>query len=190
MSRLVLASTSPYRRSALERLGLPFETVAPDIDETPHANERPQALARRLSQQKARAVTAQFPQHLIIGSDQTACLDGKILGKPGNLERAVEQLASFSGRTVEFFSGLCLFNSEHDRVQTDVVITRVYFRELDQASILNYIRDEPAYDCVGAFKSEGKGIRLCAKIESDDPNALIGLPLIRLVDMLRKERLL
>ncbi|MFA7619887.1 MAG: Maf family nucleotide pyrophosphatase [Thiohalomonadaceae bacterium] len=181
---LVLGSTSPYRRELLARLGLAFEVDAPDVDEHALPGEAPDALVRRLAEAKARAVAARHPGALVIGSDQVAVLDGVILGKPGDHARAMQQLRAASGKTVLFQTGLCLFDDRNGSAQVDVVPFRVVFRTLSDAQIENYLRRERPYNCAGSFKSEGLGISLFQRLEGDDPNALIGLPLIRLVDML------
>ncbi len=185
--KLILASTSPYRRELLGRLGLPFDVANPQTDETPLPGESPEAMALRLSEAKARAVAASFPDALIIGSDQVATVDGKIFGKPGTHERAVEQLRTLSGKTVNFFTGLCLFNSRTGQADVRGVPTLVTFRQLSDTEIENYLRREPAYNCAGSAKSEGLGIAILSSMRGDDPNALVGLPLIALCDMLRKE---
>ncbi len=182
---IVLASTSPYRRELLSRLGLPFTCANPDTDETPLPGEAPEALALRLSEAKARAVAAHFPGALIIGSDQVATVDGEIFGKPGTHERAVAQLRALSGRRVNFFTGLCLYDAARDRAEVRGVPTWVTFRDLNDGEIERYLRREQPYQCAGAAKSEGLGIALLARLEGDDPNALIGLPLIALCEMLR-----
>lgn len=187
MPRLVLASTSPFRRELLNRLGLPFETAAPDTDETPLPGETPEATALRLSEAKAKAVAARFPDALIIGSDQVAVLDGKIYGKPGSHERAVEQLRTMRGRTVNFFTGLCLYNAATGTARVRGIPTLVSFRNLSDAEIENYLRREQPYNCAGSAKSEGLGIAVIAAMEGSDPNALVGLPLIALCDLLREE---
>lgn len=184
---LILASTSPYRRELLERLGLPFTVANPRTDETPLPDEAPQALALRLSEAKARAAAANHPGALIIGSDQVATVDGKIYGKPGTHERAVEQLRALSGKTVNFFTGLCLYNARTDQAEVRGVSTLVSFRELSDSEIDNYLRREPAYNCAGSAKSEGLGIALLKSMQGDDPNALVGLPLIALCDLLRQQ---
>ncbi|MGE0081629.1 MAG: nucleoside triphosphate pyrophosphatase [Thiohalomonadaceae bacterium] len=181
---LVLGSTSPYRRELLARLGLAFEVDAPDVDERALPDEAPEALVRRLAEAKARAVAAKHPGALVIGSDQVAVLEGAILGKPGDHASAVQQLRAASGKTVLFQTGLCLFDGRNGSVQVDVVPFRVVFRELSDEQIENYLRRERPYNCAGSFKSEGLGISLFQRLQGDDPNALIGLPLIRLVDML------
>lgn len=181
---LILASTSPYRRALLERLGLPFSTAAPDVDEHRHPGESPADLVRRLAEAKARAVALNHPDALIIGSDQVACLDDAILGKPGDHQTAITQLERASGRCVLFQTGLCVLDARSDRVQTLVEPFRVHFRVLSRARIEGYLERERPYDCAGSFKSEGLGIALFERLEGDDPNALIGLPLIRLIPLL------
>ena len=187
--QIVLASTSPFRRELLTRLGLPFETANPATDETVLPGESPEATALRLSQAKARAVATKFPHALIIGSDQVACLDGQVFGKPGTHENAVKQLQTMRGRTVNFFTGLCLLNAKTGRVQLRGVPMLVTFRNLSDEEIENYLRREQPYNCAGSAKSEGLGIAVIAKMEGDDPNSLIGLPLIALCDLLREERI-
>jgi septum formation protein len=183
---LVLASTSPYRRELLARLGLPFEVASPHADETPLPGESPTATALRLAEAKARAVAADYPGALIIGSDQVAEMDGRVFGKPGSHERAVSQLKELSGRTVNFFTGLCLLDTRTGRAEVRGVPTQVCFRELADQEIDNYLRREPAYNCAGSAKSEGLGIALLERIEGTDPNALVGLPLIALCELLRQ----
>ncbi|MCF6338411.1 MAG: Maf-like protein [Gammaproteobacteria bacterium] len=185
--QLVLASTSPFRRALLKRLGLAFETVAPDIDETPLENETPNALVARLSEAKARAVATPFSDALIIGSDQVAVLDDQILGKPDNHENAIQQLQAASGRRVNFLTGLCLLNSRTGSCHVTVVPFSVVFRPLSETQIEQYLLREKPYQCAGSFKSEGLGISLFEKMEGDDPNALIGLPLIELTTLLATE---
>lgn len=187
MPTLVLASTSPYRRELLARLGLPFVVANPQTDESPHPGESPEARALRLSEAKARAVADTYPDALIIGSDQVATVDGKIYGKPGDHQRAVAQLRELSGKTVNFFTGLCLHNSRSGRSQVQGVPTLVGFRQLADLEIENYLRREPAYNCAGSAKSEGLGIALLSSLQGSDPNALVGLPLIALCNMLREE---
>lgn len=184
MPPLVLASTSPYRRELLGRLGLPFEVANPAVDETPLPGEAPEALALRLSEAKARAVAAQYPGALIIGSDQVAIANGRIYGKPGTHENAVAQLQSLRGQTVNFFTGLCLYDSRSDTAHVQSIPTLVTFRKLSDAAIENYLRREQPYNCAGAAKSEALGIAVIAKMEGSDPNALVGLPLIALCDLL------
>lgn len=185
--KLVLASTSPYRKELLSRLKVPFEVAAPEVDETPLPGEAPQDTALRLAQLKARAVKEKFPDALIIGSDQVAVLEGTQLGKPHTHDNAVKQLRFMRGKTVGFHTALCLYNSRTDRMQAEVVLYLVSFRDLSDAQIEGYLRKEQPYNCAGSAKSEGLGIALIAKMEGSDPNALIGLPLIRLVDMLASE---
>ncbi|PTS83469.1 septum formation inhibitor Maf [Pseudomonas sp. HMWF032] len=185
MLPLVLASSSPYRRELLNRLRLPFTWSAPQINETQHANEGAEALVRRLSQEKAQALSGTHPQHLIIGSDQVAVLGSQILGKPHTLERACEQLLAASGNSVTFLTGLSLLNSATGQQQTDCVPFTVHFRPLSEAQIVRYLSTEQPFDCAGSFKAEGLGISLFSSTEGSDSNSLIGLPLIRLVDMLQ-----
>lgn len=184
---LVLASTSPFRRELLSRLGLDFETASPATDETRQPDEAPEHLVRRLSEAKARAVAERFPDALIIGSDQVAVLDGEVLGKPGDHANAVRQLSAASGKLVTFLTGLCLYNSASGNVQVDLVPFSVQFRDLTAAQIDHYLRREQPYNCAGSFKSEGLGVSLFRHMLGDDPSALIGLPLIRLIDMLENE---
>ena len=182
---LILASTSPFRRELLQRLGIDFSTAAPDIDESAHPGEKPSELVRRLSEAKARAIGASR-QGLIIGSDQVATTGDDILGKPGSHEKAVEQLQYLSGKSVCFYTGLCLLNTETDTARVEVVPYTVLFRRLDDSQIENYLRADEPYNCAGSFKSEGLGITLFERMEGDDPSALIGLPLIQLTTMLRE----
>jgi septum formation protein len=182
---VVLASTSPYRRELLQRLRIPFETLAPGVDETARAGETPETLARRLSVEKARAVAARRPGALVIGSDQVATFDGiSTIGKPGSHERAAAQLRAASGRTLLFHTGLCLWRPDAEPL-VDCVDTRVRFRILDSEEIERYLRAETPYDCAGSAKSEGLGVTLLEAQEGPDPAALVGLPLIRLSAMLR-----
>jgi len=180
---IVLASTSPFRKELLQRLGIDFETAAPDIDESALADETPEALVARLAVAKAQTI-GQSHQGLIIGSDQVATTGSDILGKPGTHENAVEQLRKLSGKLVTFYTGLCLLNSATGETQIDVIPFRVQFRELDEQQIERYLRADQPYNCAGSFKSEGLGITLFARMEGNDPTALIGLPLIRLTGML------
>ncbi len=182
--KLVLASTSVYRRQLLERLGIPFESAAPQADEAPLQGEAPRDTALRLAQAKARAVGPQFPHALIIGSDQVASSGGRILNKPGSHANAVDQLTWLSGRTADFDTGICLLDSRTGAVAAQVVPCKVHFRTLTAARIEAYLRREQPYDCAGSAKAEGLGIALIARIESDDPTALIGLPLIALIGFL------
>lgn len=182
---VVLGSTSPYRRELLQRLRLPFEVEAPRVDETPAPGERPEALARRLALAKARAVAARHPQAVVIGSDQVADLDGEPLGKPGNHANAVAQLQRMSGRTVVFQTALAVVCQASGFEQADLAAVRVRFRTLATDEIETYLQAERPYDCAGSAKSEGLGIVLLDAIESDDPTALVGLPLIRTARLLR-----
>jgi septum formation protein len=182
--RLILASTSPFRRELLARLGLPFATQAPGIDESPLPGENAPALAARLAEWKARAVARREPTALIIGSDQVATLDGEIIGKPGDHARAALQLRRASGRTVVFYTGLCLCDGPSGQRQVAVERFQVAFRPLTAAMIERYLRREQPYQCAGSFKSEGLGVALFERLEGDDPTSLIGLPLIRLTRML------
>jgi MAF protein len=181
---LVLASSSPYRREILAKLGLPFACAASGIDESPLAGETVERMVLRLAESKAQALSPQFPDHLIIGSDQSAVLDGRIMGKPGCRERAVEQLRTASGKTVAFYTALCVLNPASGKSLCDLDITRVTFRALDDTQIAGYVEREQPYDCAGGFKSEGLGVALFERIETEDPNALVGLPLIRLIRLL------
>ncbi|MFP5406897.1 MAG: Maf family nucleotide pyrophosphatase [Gammaproteobacteria bacterium] len=184
---LILASTSPYRRELLGRLRLPFIVEAPGIDETPLPGETPPAAARRLARAKAEAVSARHPTALVIGSDQTATLDGTlILGKPGGHEAARAQLRAASGRSLVFHTALAVVRSADSFGHEQVVETRVRFRRLAEEEIEAYLLDEQPYDCAGSAKNEGLGIALLERIESTDPTALTGLPLIALVDALRR----
>lgn len=186
---LILGSTSPFRRELLERLQLPFLTAAPDIDERRHDQESAGDMVQRLSLEKAKAVAAlmktQHPDALVIGSDQCAVLGQQVLGKPYTHDKAVSQLQASSGKTVRFLTGLCLYDSRDDSYQLDVIPFDVEFRDLSTAEIESYLQREQPYNCAGSFKSEGLGISLFKRLHGDDPNTLIGLPLIRLSDMLR-----
>jgi septum formation protein len=184
---IVLASTSPFRRELLSRLGLAFETVDPAADEIALTGETPEATALRLSEIKARAVAGSYPDALIIGSDQVAYLGNLIFGKPGTHENAVKQLRTMRGRTVNFFTGLCLLNTRTGKAHVRGVTTRVTFRNISDNAIENYLIREKPYNCAGSAKSEGLGIAMIAKMEGEDPNALIGLPLIALCDLLKNE---
>lgn len=184
---LILASTSPYRRELLGRLGLEFMTCSPQVDESRHPGESPRDLVLRLSEAKARAGAAQIGAALIIGSDQVAVIGDEVLGKPGSEERARAQLTQLSAQRVTFLTGLCLYNSSQQRVQLDLVPFTVQFRKLSAQQIEDYVRREQPLNCAGSFKSEGLGIALFERMEGDDPTALVGLPLIRLVSMLEAE---
>lgn len=185
--RLILASSSPFRRELLARLMIPFEVAIPAVDETARPGELPQALVERLAIAKAQAVAAKHTQALVIGSDQVAVHDGKIVGKPHTHERAVAQLQAASGKTVMLYTGLALVNSKTGRVQSEVVPFRVVFRSLTLDQIENYLRKEQPYHCAGSVKSEGLGVALLERFEGEDPATLIGLPLIRLIRMLEQE---
>jgi septum formation protein len=183
---LVLASSSRYRRALLERFGLPFECSAPDIDEAPQGDETPSALALRLAETKARAVARQRPGALVIGSDQVAQLDGALLGKPGDAATARDQLARASGREVEFLTAVALVDGRNGAVLRHVDRTVVQFRPLDPAEIAAYVERDRPLDCAGSFRSEGLGVVLFERISSEDPTALVGLPLIALARMMRQ----
>jgi len=185
----VLASTSVYRRELLARLQLPFETASPNLDESPLSGETPQATAERLAVAKAKAVAGDFPNALIVGSDQVAFLGAERFGKPGTRARAIAQLRAMRGRNVVFHTGLCLYNSATGRVQVAGVPTEVGFRQFSDAEIERYLDKEQPYQCAGSAKSEGLGVTLLDHMRGDDPTALIGLPLIALCAMLRAEGL-
>lgn len=202
-SRLVLGSSSPYRQELLARLGLPFQVCKPDIDESPRAGEAPEATALRLAREKAQAVARQNPDSLVIGSDQVATLDGMQIGKPGTHDKALRQLQAMRGRRVVFHTALCLLDARAgadastdaqaaagersaEDMQLACVPTFVTFRDLADAELDAYLRIEQPYDCAGSAKNEGLGIALLEKIESEDPTALTGLPLIALTTMLRR----
>ncbi len=187
MKKLILASSSPYRRELLERLKIPFEVIAPEIDETPRSGETPEKMVERLAIEKAQKIAGKAPGALVIGSDQVAVYDGKIVGKPHSHDKALKQLRTASGKTVTLYTGLALVNADTRRVQCEVIPYRVTFRRLDERQIESYLRQEQPYSCAGSVKSEGLGIALLERFEGDDPNALIGLPLIRLVRMLENE---
>jgi 7-methyl-GTP pyrophosphatase len=181
---LILASSSVYRRELLQKLGLPFAWESPSVDEAPLPDETPAALVERLARTKAMALAQRYPRHLIIGSDQVAHLDGKLLGKPGDFATAQLQLNTCNGRRVEFLTGLCLLNSDEHTSESSVESFNVVFRKLSEAQIANYLEREQPFSCAGSFKAEGLGIALFERMQGDDPNTLIGLPLIRLVRML------
>ncbi len=182
--QIVLASTSKYRRELLARLGLPFEVAAPGVDEVALAHEAPQDTARRLAEAKARAVSASFPRAIVIGSDQVAVLEGTTLGKPGNYANALRQLRAMRAKEVVFHTALCLYNAASGQAETRVVPYCVRFRNYSDAQIEHYLQLEQPYDCAGSARCEGLGIALIAEMRGDDPNALIGLPLIALTEML------
>ncbi|MBI5614761.1 MAG: septum formation inhibitor Maf [Gammaproteobacteria bacterium] len=180
---LVLASSSAYRRALLERLRLPFESASPDVDESRLAGETPAALVERLAALKARALAGRFPDALIIGSDQVAAVDGHVVGKPGDHATAARQLALASGRTLRFHTGVAVLDSRTGRCAGRLVTCDVAFRTLSPEQIEAYLAAEQPYDCAGSFKSELLGTALCTRITSDDPSALVGLPLIAVVDL-------
>lgn len=184
MPDIVLASSSTYRGMLLKKLHLTFETFASDIDESLLQNEAPIAMAQRLSEAKARAAAEHFPRHIIIGSDQLACCGDDILGKPGNQETATAQLRKQSGQVVKFYTGISVLDSGSDKLISDIDVCSVHFRNLNQQQIQRYLNLEQPYDCAGSFKSEGYGIVLFDRIVGEDPNALIGLPLIKLTALL------
>lgn len=185
--QLILASTSPFRKTILEKLGLPFECAAPHTDETAEQGETPNKLVERLAIAKAQAVATNYADALVVGSDQVAVIDNKIVGKPGDFDNAFEQLKEASGKRVTFFTGLCLMNTRTGKIQSTVAHYHVVFRYLRDSQIKNYLHAEKPYNCAGSFKSEGMGITLFERLEGDDPNTLIGLPLIRLNAMLEIE---
>ncbi|OAN18357.1 septum formation inhibitor Maf [Photobacterium jeanii] len=184
---LLLASTSPFRKSLLEKFGYPFDTASPDTDETPLAGETASALVTRLAEQKAKACAADHPEHLIIGSDQVCVIDGQILGKPLTSEKACQQLAMASGKTITFYTGLSLYNAKTQQAQTICEPFHVHFRQLTEGEIARYVeREQPLY-CAGSFMCEGLGITLFDRLEGRDPNTLIGLPLIALRELLANQ---
>ncbi|HEC17616.1 MAG TPA: septum formation inhibitor Maf [Sedimenticola sp.] len=185
--RIILGSASPFRRNLLERLGIRFLAEAPEINEDRLPGESPQDLVSRLAREKAEAIGRNHPHALIIGSDQVACIGNQIAGKPGSREKAIAQLQKASGKRVTFYTGLCLLNSASGRLQIACEPFHVHFRKLSLARIERYLDKERPYGCAGSFRSEGLGIALFERLEGDDPNALVGLPLIRLVDMLAEE---
>jgi len=187
--QLVLASTSRYRRVLLERLGIPFSVADPGVVEQRLSGEAPESMARRLAQAKALAVAPRFREALVIGCDQVATKNGEVFGKPGNHDNAVRQLRALSGGEAVFHTAICVHNTADDRSGIRVVPCRVTFRKLDDGAIERYLARERPYDCTGSAKSEGLGIALIAKMEGEDPNALVGLPLIALVDLLHEQGL-
>ncbi|WP_077286060.1 Maf family protein [Cognaticolwellia aestuarii] len=189
MKKLVLGSTSPFRKEILAKLNIPFDCAKPNIDETALDHESPVALVERLAIEKAKAVASEYPDALIIGSDQVAMCDGEILGKPHNFENAVKQLEKFSNKTVVFYTGLCVYDSGLDFTTALIEPFLVHFKTLSRAEIENYLHAEQPYNCAGSFKSEGLGICLFEKLEGNDPNTLIGLPLIKLVELLKQHGL-
>lgn len=186
MPDLVLASSSRYRQQLLQKLHLPFTSASPDIDEAPLAKESAPQLVERLACLKAQALADNFPQALIIGSDQVCCHQGAILGKPGSRDKAIAQLTQLQGQSVSFYTGLCLYNAATRQTQSLIDEFRVHFRSLTHEQICFYVDSEQPFDCAGSFKSEGLGITLFQRLEGDDPNSLIGLPLIRLTELLRR----
>nr|VFK39251.1 MAG: MAF protein [Candidatus Kentron sp. TC]VFK52128.1 MAG: MAF protein [Candidatus Kentron sp. TC]VFK55040.1 MAG: MAF protein [Candidatus Kentron sp. TC] len=185
--RVILASTSVYRRNLLSRLNIPFETESPTTDERPLPEESPEQLVHRLSAAKAQSIQSDYSNALIIGSDQVAVLDGDILGKPGSQAANIRQLSRAAGRRVTFLTGLCLLNTRTFRSETDIVPFSVVFRRLTPEQIENYVHRERPFDCAGGFKSERLGVALFERMEGEDPTALVGLPLIRLVTMLQRQ---
>lgn len=184
---IVLASTSSTRRALLARLAVPFEMAAPHVDETRHGGEDPRALALRLARAKAHALAAHHPRHLLVGADQVAALGDEVFGKPADHQAATDQLRNLSGQTVRYFSALCVLNTATGATQDDVIEDRVTLRRLEAEEIERYLRHDRPFDCAGSLRSEGLGIALCARIESTDPSALLGLPLIRLTQFLRAQ---
>ena len=182
--QILLASGSPYRRQLLEKLGLTFSCESPSIDERQHDQEGVREMVERLSLLKAQALVSQHPNTIIIASDQSACLNNQALGKPGNFENAFAQLKAQQGQIIYFYTGLVVYNPNNQTYLNALDITKVHFRRLSDQQIRNYLLTEQPYDCAGSFKSEGLGITLFSKIENQDPNALIGLPLIELVSLL------
>ena len=187
LMKIVLGSTSPFRKALLERLCIDFVCDSPDIDETPLDNEPVEDMVVRLAIEKAQAIADNHPDSLIIGSDQSAVLDGEKLSKPGNFENAFKQLSRASGQKITFQTGLCLLNTATGNIQSSCVPYTVVFKELTASMIENYLRKEEPYNCAGSFKSEALGIALFERFEGSDPNALIGLPLIELVNFLNNE---
>jgi len=183
---IILASSSTFRKSLLERLHLSFECYSPEIDESPLPGESASSYVRRLARAKARAIADKFPDKVIIGSDQCALLDEEILGKPGNHENALRQLKAAQGKTVVFHTGICVLKQATGFIEVDDILFQVKFRQLNDAQLEHYLQIEQPYQCAGAFKSEGYGVCLFNQMQGDDPTALIGLPLIRLTSMLEK----
>jgi len=186
MKPIILASSSLYRKQLLQKLNIKFTSIAPDIDESPLSNENPKSLSLRLAQEKAQAIQLNAKNHLIIASDQVASCAGKILGKPGSHLKTIQQLKLQSGQPVKFYTSLCLIDSSTNTSYSDIDICTVYLKTLSEQQIINYVEQEKPYDCAGGFKSESLGIALFEKIEGDDPNALVGLPLIKLTSLLEK----
>ncbi|WCH20864.1 Maf family protein [Aeromonas salmonicida] len=186
---LILASTSRYRKTLLEKLGLPFECAAPEVDESPLPDESAEALVARLALAKASSIADRRDQGLIIGSDQVCVCDGRILGKPGTVEKAVAQLMAARGRSITFYTGLCVLDAASGKAEQLVEPFTVHFRTLDEAALRRYVEAELPLDCAGSFKCEGMGIVLFKGLEGRDPNALIGLPLIGLIELLERHGL-
>jgi septum formation protein len=184
---LILASSSVYRRELLQKLQIPFSCVSPKLDESAFADEKPHETALRLAQEKAKKIAEEYSHALVIGCDQVATLDGEQLGKPGNHINAVKQLKKMRGREVTFYSALCLYNAATENMQTQIVPYLVKFRQLTDEEIESYLTKEQPYHCAGSAKSEGLGVALIERMLGEDPNALIGLPLIKLVGMLKNE---
>ncbi|HDX8378787.1 TPA: septum formation inhibitor Maf [Aeromonas salmonicida] len=188
-TQLILASTSRYRKTLLEKLGLPFECAAPEVDESTLPGESAEALVARLAYAKANAIANQRDQGLIIGSDQVCVCDGQILGKPGSVEKAVAQLMAARGRSITFYTGLCVLDAASGKAEQLVEPFTVHFRTLDETAIRRYVAAEMPLDCAGSFKCEGMGIVLFKGLEGRDPNSLIGLPLIGLIELLERHGL-
>ena len=184
---IVLASSSPFRKALLDKLGINFITDSPEVDESPVNGESLEEMVMRLAEAKARALAEKHPDALIIGSDQSASLNGKVLKKPGNFERAFEQLKAASGETITFITGLSLLNTHTDKAETIIDSFTVTFRKLEDSEIENYLKKEQPYNCAGSFKSEALGISLFEKMQGEDPNTLVGLPLIQLCRMLKDQ---
>ncbi len=183
---LILGSSSPYRRELLERLRIPFSVVSPKIDETPKADETPPETALRLALEKARHIAQSHPNALVIGADQVATVNGEQIGKAGGFDKALAQLQMMRGKTALFHSALCLYDARNDSYQLENIITKTTFRDLPDEELAAYLRIEQPYDCAGSAKVEALGITILEKVESDDPTALVGLPLIALTGMLRQ----
>lgn len=189
MLPLILASSSTYRRQLLARLNIDFIADSPDIDESPLTNESPNELTKRLAINKAKKLATKYPQHIIIGSDEVASHNNQIMGKPHHFEQAFKQLKRVSGQTVTFYTGLAIFNAATKTLQADSIPFHVHFRELSDEAITRYLNIEKPYDCAGSIKAEGLGICLFKAMEGSDITSLMGLPLIRLVDMLLQEKI-
>lgn len=185
--KLILASSSPFRRQLLSRLMIPFDVVSPDIDETPVQSESAPDLVRRLSIEKAKTVAERYERALVIGSDQVAVHDGEIIGKPHNHEQAVRQLENASGKSIVLYTGLAVVNTQSESIHSDVIPYQVKFKKLSSAQIKRYLEKEKPYGCSGSLRADGLGVALLEKFSGDDPSALIGLPLVRLVSMLEAE---